>query len=539
MTMAIWQRTIVDEAGNIQPGATVTVRNQSAGFPLASLKSDRDGTVPLGNPFTADAEGFAQFFVAGGAYQIVAELGDFSRQWDYVAIGTSAETDAGLVPVAPPTVWQFEQSTADASDPGEFRLNNADPSLATQIYVSDQIEAGADVAEWIDDFDNFGSSSSRGTILIFDPNNPSGMFHIFHMTGSVVDGGVYSKLTVTWVAGTGDFNDGDGYAWMFLPTGAAGAVSGPGTVVNNHAVRFDGTTGNAIKSLGAYSFITRAVSVSSQAGATATAEDSGTLYVLFPTPATLTLPAPSATSNANMRFAMFNAVQVGNRTFTISTPSGNFLFPDGTSSATMTLVGFGSSAIVHSDGSNWLVFSDHANPKAITHGRQTISIPAGAMYTPSTAGAAAATTELVASAPINALRTLAFDPNNEEAAFFMIPLPKSWDGSIFNAEFLWTATTGAGDVVWGIELRVFSESDALEQAFGTQVLVVDTLTTAGDMHISGETSGGLTPAGTPAADSVLFGRITREAANVLDTLTADALLLGIRLFIGIDASTDA
>jgi hypothetical protein len=93
MVLARWQNTVVDDEGNIQDGATVTVRREVAGSPLASLFSDRDGLVPTGNPITADSEGFAAFHVAGGAYRITATKGAFSRVWRYVPVGTAQEFD--------------------------------------------------------------------------------------------------------------------------------------------------------------------------------------------------------------------------------------------------------------------------------------------------------------------------------------------------------------------------------------------------------------------------------------------------------------
>lgn len=96
MALARWQATIVNEAGNIIPLAFVEVRQEIAGAPLALLYSDRPGTSAIGNPFQADAEGFAAFHVAGGAYKIRAYSGAFERIWRYVGIGTAAEFDATI-----------------------------------------------------------------------------------------------------------------------------------------------------------------------------------------------------------------------------------------------------------------------------------------------------------------------------------------------------------------------------------------------------------------------------------------------------------
>lgn len=93
MTLAIWQRTIVDEAGNILPGASVRVEQEVPGLPLANLFSDRDGAESIGNPFSADPDGFAAFHVVGGAYRVTITSGAFSNVLRYVAIGTGAEFD--------------------------------------------------------------------------------------------------------------------------------------------------------------------------------------------------------------------------------------------------------------------------------------------------------------------------------------------------------------------------------------------------------------------------------------------------------------
>jgi len=74
MTLYRWQATITDEAGNAMPGATVTVRNETTGL-LATLYADKAGGTPLGNPFPADDNGAAAFYVAAGFYKVTATMG--------------------------------------------------------------------------------------------------------------------------------------------------------------------------------------------------------------------------------------------------------------------------------------------------------------------------------------------------------------------------------------------------------------------------------------------------------------------------------
>ncbi|HEY0220026.1 MAG TPA: choice-of-anchor R domain-containing protein [Afipia sp.] len=98
MALARHQFTVTDDAGNVVAGAHIEVRREISGQPLAALKADRDGAVAMSNPFDADGEGFAAFHIVGGAYQIRAYLGSsvaptFEKFWNFVGIGTSAETD--------------------------------------------------------------------------------------------------------------------------------------------------------------------------------------------------------------------------------------------------------------------------------------------------------------------------------------------------------------------------------------------------------------------------------------------------------------
>lgn len=93
MALARHQFTVADASGNIVPSATITVYDEATAA-LAAIYSDRAGLLALGNPFTADAEGFAAFYALGGAYRIDATSGLFSRTWRYVGIGTASERDA-------------------------------------------------------------------------------------------------------------------------------------------------------------------------------------------------------------------------------------------------------------------------------------------------------------------------------------------------------------------------------------------------------------------------------------------------------------
>ena len=148
MALAKWQRTIVDNAGNVLPSAAVTVRLEAPGAPLASLFSDRAGTVPLSNPFNADGStGFAAFHVVGGCYRIDATKDALSHTWRHVGIGTAQEGDG---PTPAGLSFGFSTVTTDTAPPAGFiAINSASFATATYIYVSKTDRNGRDVGDVI------------------------------------------------------------------------------------------------------------------------------------------------------------------------------------------------------------------------------------------------------------------------------------------------------------------------------------------------------------------------------------------------------
>ena len=124
MALAVFQRTITDGSGNTLSGASVEVRKETVGTPLATLYSDRDGNTSESNPVTADSDGFVRFYVEAGAYKIAATSGSLSITWRHVAIGTAAEVDTPI-PIASGGTGQTSAAAArnaitgvyDVSDP--------------------------------------------------------------------------------------------------------------------------------------------------------------------------------------------------------------------------------------------------------------------------------------------------------------------------------------------------------------------------------------------------------------------------------------
>lgn len=114
--------------------------------------------------------------------------------------------------------WNFDGASIVDSDPGSgnFRLNNADPALATFIYIDDENHLGQDLSEILDDLaigSNVGIQqvSNGAKSLLYD------------VTGAIVDGTGYRKIPVDFVSqgGGGDIDDTELQAFAFIPVGSA------------------------------------------------------------------------------------------------------------------------------------------------------------------------------------------------------------------------------------------------------------------------------------------------------------------------------
>lgn len=85
MALSRWQRTIVNETGDIQPFAQITVLNEETQG-AAAIYADRDGNSPLaGGVATADASGFVYFYTEVGRYRI--QSAGLQIDWRDVEIG--------------------------------------------------------------------------------------------------------------------------------------------------------------------------------------------------------------------------------------------------------------------------------------------------------------------------------------------------------------------------------------------------------------------------------------------------------------------
>jgi hypothetical protein len=171
-------------------------------------------------------------------------------------------------------------------------------------------------------------------------------------------------------------------------------------------------------------------------------------------------------------------------------------------------------------------------------GKETIWIPASAMYGATTNPADAQQVETTATRPD--MKVLDFDASTDEFAQFSIAMPKSWNEGTITYQVYWTpASTNTGDCIFGLQGVACGDSDTIDVAYGTAVNITDAgIGTVEDQQISAE-SGAVTIAGTPAAGELSYFQLFRDANAGGDTFSADARVLGIKIFYTTDAANDA
>ena len=227
----------------------------------------------------------------------------------------------------------------------------------------------------------------------------------------------------------------------------------------------------------------------------------------------------TATSSAINEFTMTNAAAGSDPKLSVT---------GGDSNIDLNLAAKGT-GVVQSNGSAMLVA-----------GKQTIWVPATAMYATSSNGCAdIEQTELTAGRP--ELKTLDFDPSSDENAQFSVAFPKAWDPSqLIMYQVFWTAnSTNTGNCIWNLKGVAIANDDAIDVAFGTGIDITDAHSgTANDLNVTAQSSS-VTVAGSPAADEDVFFNISRDANAGGDTFSADAKLLGIKLFFATNLPNDA
>lgn len=173
----------------------------------------------------------------------------------------------------------------------------------------------------------------------------------------------------------------------------------------------------------------------------------------------------------------------------------------------------------------------------LSQGTHTIWIPAVAWYSATTNGAASYQAETTAGRPD--IKGWAFDDGTDEYVQCAIAMPKSWNEGTVTFRVHWTTTaTGTTGVSWGLQGVAVSDGDTIDVAYGTAVVVDDDAQSAAEDVLVSPTSGAVTIAGTPAAGDLVFLQLFRDVSDSNDDMTEDAILLGVEVFVTLNAAND-
>jgi len=170
-------------------------------------------------------------------------------------------------------------------------------------------------------------------------------------------------------------------------------------------------------------------------------------------------------------------------------------------------------------------------------GKETMWVPAAAMYGPTTNPADAAQVETTATRPD--LKVFDFDASTQQYTQFTVAMPKSWNEGTLTYQVYWSpSTTNTGDAIFGLQAVACADNDTIDVAYGTAIEVTDAgIGTVEDQQITSESSA-MTVAGSPAAGEQTYFQLFRKAADGSDTFTGECRVLGVKLFFTTDAAND-
>lgn len=213
--------------------ATAIWSNQTLAEIIAQIEAgtfldfDATGTLAQRAAFNGAAQGFVYCQSDVNPFLVFIKKSATSGDW---SAGTSLKGSDGTNGTNGANGYSgprycYSSTTTDA-DPGagKFRLNNATIASATALYIDDVDAGSVSMTTWLDSMDN-SSSVSKGQIIFRNIATQS-VFAVFDVTGSVVVGSGYRKLTVAYLAGSGAFTNDDFFGVQFARTGDKGAWSG-------------------------------------------------------------------------------------------------------------------------------------------------------------------------------------------------------------------------------------------------------------------------------------------------------------------------
>lgn len=253
---------------------------------------------------------------------------------------------------------------------------------------------------------------------------------------------------------------------------------------------------------------------------------------------TTTITALGTTQVGTMKIVQFAGV------LTLTHNATSLIIPGGQNVLTAAgdLVGFICYGTPGTTSANWRCFFYTVGAvgfAAMAQGKFSYWIPAFGMR-PSMTNGCAPLAQIAMGGSQPDMFSLDFDPTTQEFAEYYLWMPKSWNEGTVTFQALWShgATATNFGVVWGLRGAAISDGENHALAFGTAAEVADT---GGNTNYNFQTaeSAAITIAGTPAVNDLVCIQVYRKPADASDTLAVDARLLGLKVFLTINAANDA
>lgn len=250
-TSASGASTSATNAATSATTATTQASNASTSASNASTSATNAGNSATAAAGSATAASGSATAASGSATTASTQATNASNS--ATAAATSATAAANSVAAIP---YAFSTTTTDA-DPGNgiFRLNNATIASATAAYIDNQDSDAISQTGLLDTFDD-STNTIRGVLTIRSKTTAATKY-VFSVSGSVVDGTGYRKLTLAYVSGSGSIANTEACWLFFNRAGDKGAdglgtgdFSGPASAVADNIVTFNGTTGKLGKDSG-------------------------------------------------------------------------------------------------------------------------------------------------------------------------------------------------------------------------------------------------------------------------------------------------
>lgn len=259
---------------------------------------------------------------------------------------------------------------------------------------------------------------------------------------------------------------------------------------------------------------------------------------------TMSPASTSLTTHERIRWTSGGANTVTNPTLSKDAGSTNKTIKKGAGAA-LAVGDTGASGYVceaEYNGTDWILINPAtgsvtlANVATVAAGKKAIWIDASAMRPKATNGAGFSDYDSGASDVT--LLTADFDTTTQEYAHFKMAMPEIWDEGTVTFKPYWTNTGGgaAQTAIFSLAGVAISNDDALNASFGTIQTSTDTWIAQNDLHIGPESSA-ITIGGSPAAGDLVAFEVSRVTGT--DTLTGDARLLGLMLYVTTNAFNEA